>query len=168
MDDDDLEAPALRRYWKGHYLRELSDDAIDAFLSRGAKDATDANHQMLPYANLQAYRGAISDMPDAATAFSHRGVLVEFVATSRWTDPREDEERIAVARRYGAAVEPYTSGAYVNSLSDEGQTGVRRAYSAEKLARLTELKNRYDPDNVFHLNHNIKPTRRSRKESSPA
>jgi FAD/FMN-containing dehydrogenase len=168
MDDDDLEAPALRRYWKGHYLRELSDDAIDAFLTRGAKAATDANHQMLPYANLQVYRGAISDMPDAATAFSHRDALVEFVATSRWTDPREDEERIAAARRYGAAVEPYTSGAYVNSLSDEGQTGVRRAYSAEKLARLTELKNRYDPDNVFHLNHNIKPTRSSGKQSSRA
>jgi FAD/FMN-containing dehydrogenase len=158
MDDDELEAPALRRYWKGHYLRELSDDALEAFVMRGAKDFTDADHQMLPYANLQTYGGAIGDVPDSATAFSHRDALVEFVATARWTDPREDEDRIAAARRYGAAVEPYTSGAYVNSLSDEGQTGVRRAYSTDKLARLTALKNRYDPDNVFHLNHNIKPT----------
>jgi FAD/FMN-containing dehydrogenase len=157
MDDDDLEAPAFRRYWKGHYLRELPDEAIDAFLARGATDSGHVDHHRLPYANLQTYGGAISDVPDSATAFSHRDALVEFVATSRWTDPQEDDERIALARRYGAAVEPYASGAYVNSLSDEGVIGVRRAYSAEKLAALTVLKNRYDPDNVFHLNHNIKP-----------
>ena len=65
---------------------------------------------------------------------------------------------MAHARRYAATMEPYASGAYVNVLSDEGQEGIRRAYPPAKLARLTELKDRYDPDNVLHLNQNILPS----------
>jgi FAD/FMN-containing dehydrogenase len=72
---------------------------------------------------------------------------------------------MAAARRYGAAVEPFASGVYVNDLTDEGQAGIRRAYGADTLARLTALKDRYDPGNVFHLNHNIRPTVRG--EASP-
>ena len=67
---------------------------------------------------------------------------------------------MAAARAYGAAVEPFASGVYVNVLADEGEAGVRRAYSAAKLARLAEVKHRYDPDNVFHLNQNIAPATR--------
>jgi FAD/FMN-containing dehydrogenase len=74
-----------------------------------------------------------------------------------WTDPAEDEARMSAARRYGAAVEPFASGVYVNDLTDEGEAGIRRAYSPDKLARLAMLKDRYDPENVFHLNHNIHP-----------
>ena len=62
------------------------------------------------------------------------------------------------ARRCAAALDPYAAGAYVNALSDEGAAGVARAYSAPKLARLTALKDAYDPSNSFHLNHNIAPT----------
>jgi hypothetical protein len=66
---------------------------------------------------------------------------------------------MAAARRCAAAIEPFASGVYVNVLSDEeGETGVRRAYSPDKLARLVALKDRYDPENLFHLNHNIRPT----------
>jgi FAD/FMN-containing dehydrogenase len=159
FEDDTTEAPALRRYWKGHYLREVPDGAIDAFLSRGSADGSPAaDDGFLPYAGLQSYGGAISDVDDSATAFSHRDALVEFVAAARWSDPAEDQARIAAARRHGAALEPFASGAYVNALSDEGDAGVRRAYTDSKLARLTALKDRYDPDNVFHLNHNIRPS----------
>ena len=66
--------------------------------------------------------------------------------------------RMAAPRRYAAAMQPFASGVYVNGLSDEGAAGVRHAYYAETLARLTALKDRYDPDNVFHLNHNIAPS----------
>ncbi|MEU8391121.1 BBE domain-containing protein [Micromonospora sp. NPDC048842] len=62
------------------------------------------------------------------------------------------------ARSAAAALDPYADGVYVNSLAaDEGQRGVRRAYPAAKLARLTALKTIWDPHNVFHLNHNIRP-----------
>lgn len=157
MDDYDLEAPHLRRYWKGQYCRELTDAAIEAFIRRGSADGTGYG---LPYASLQTYGGAIADVPHDATAFSHRDTFVEFVAASRWTDPAEDESRIAAARRYAGTMAPYGSGVYVNALTDEGAAGVERAYGAEKLTRLRALKDTWDPDNVFHLNHNITPTPR--------
>lgn len=134
----------------------LSDDAIDAFLSRGDHDQA-ADPQQLPYGSFQDYGGAIAAKSDDECAFSHRNTLVEFVASTAWTDPAQDEERITGARRYGVALEPFATGVYVNVLSDEGEAGVRRAYPPNKLARLAALKRRYDPDNVFHLNQNIRP-----------
>ncbi len=98
-------------------------------------------------------------MDDAQTAFSHRDALVEFVAVASWTDPAEDQPRMSAARRYAGALEPFASGVYVNALADEGQAGIQRAYGADKMARLAALKDRYDPENVFHLNHNIRPRR---------
>jgi len=97
---------------------------------------------------------------DADTAFGHRDAQVEFVAVASWADPAEDQPRMSAARRYAAAVEPFASGVYVNALGDEGQAGIQRAYGADKLVRLATLKGRYDPENVFHLNHNIRPSNR--------
>jgi len=68
----------------------------------------------------------------------------------------------ATVRRCAAALEPYTSGSYVNFLGEESAQNVRRAYSSRNLARLTAVKDAYDPGNVFHLNHNIQPTNRKR------
>jgi FAD/FMN-containing dehydrogenase len=152
--DDTLEGHALRRYWKGQYFRSLPDEAIDAFLLRGTADGYG---ERLPAASLQAYGGAIADVPDTDSAFSQRDAMFEFVAAARWADAAEDEERIAAARRYAASLEPFASGMYVNAMSDEGATGVARAYPPAKLARLRALKAAYDPDNVFHLNQNIAP-----------
>jgi FAD/FMN-containing dehydrogenase len=157
MDDEGHRHGLLRRYWKGHYLRELGPDAIAAFLTRG-RSGGDGDAALLPSGSFQAYGGAIAEVDDDTTAFSHRDALVEFVAVASWTDPGQDEARITAARRYGAAIEPFSSGVYVNALTDEGEAGVRRAYSPDKLARLTAVKNRYDPANVFHLNHNIRPS----------
>jgi len=150
--DDSTEGHAYRRYWKGHYLSELSDGAIEALVDRDPADAT------LPAASLQAYGGAIADVDDDATAFSHRRARFEYVAAATWSDPNEDGLRMGAARRAAAKLEPFAVGAYVNALSDEGASGVRRAYSEAKRARLTAVKDAYDPDNVFHLNHNIAPT----------
>ena len=152
--DDTLEGHALRRYWKGNYFRSLPDEAIDAFLLRGTPDG---HGEHLPAASLQAYGGAIADVPDADSAFSQRDATFEFVAAARWSDAGEDEERMAAARRYAATLEPFATGMYVNAMSDEGATGVARAYPPAKLARLRALKATHDPKNVFHLNQNIKP-----------
>ena len=110
-----------------------------------------------PYGSFQGYGGAIAARSNEESAFSHRNTMVEFVASTAWTDPAEDDQRIAAARRYGAALEPFAIGVYVNVLSDEGEAGVRRAYPPGKLAQLAALKRRYDPDNVLHLNKNIRP-----------
>ena len=155
--DDEWHRPGLRRrYFKGHYLPELSDEAIDGFLSRGQSDPG-VDPARLPNGSFQGYGGAIAARSDDDSAFSHRNILMEFVASAAWTDPAEDDQRITAARRYGAALEPFASGVYVNVLGDEGEAGVRRAYPAAKLARLAALKRRYDPDNLFHLNQNIRP-----------
>ncbi len=152
--DDNVQGHLYRRYWKGHYFRELSDEAIHAFLMRGTDDG---HGDLLPAASLQAYGGAIAEVGEDATAFSHRDTAFEYVCAARWDDPAEDADRMAAARRYANSLTPYAIGQYVNTITDEG---VGRAYTDSKLARLMALKDRYDPDNVFHLNHNITPTPR--------
>ncbi|MBN6038257.1 FAD-binding oxidoreductase [Amycolatopsis sp. 195334CR] len=149
--DDQTGRHALRRYSKAHYLPELSDAAIDAFLSRGVDDPRLPG---LPNASLQAYGGAIADVADEDTAFGYRGTKFEYGTGIGWTDPAEDEARMAAARRSARALEPFAHGVYFNSLSDDR---IQRAFPPAKLARLTALKRVYDPQNVFHLNPNIDP-----------
>ena len=152
--DDSAEGHRFRRYWKAHYLPELSDGAIAALLDRDPHDAR------VPGVSLQAYGGAIADVDDEATAFSHRHTRFEYVAAVKWSDPDEDAMRMGAARRTAAKLDPFAAGAYVNALSDEGPSGVCRAYSAAKRTRLVAVKDAYDPANVFHLNHNIAPSGR--------
>ncbi|GAA4249515.1 FAD-binding oxidoreductase [Dactylosporangium darangshiense] len=147
--DDTTSGHAYRRYSKGHYLRALPDAAIESFLAPGPASRS-----------LQAYGGAIADVAAEATAFAHRDTQFEYVTGMRWSDPAEDEPRMSAARTAAAALTPYATGVYVNMLSDEGEAGVRRAYPEAQLARLTAVKDAYDPDNVFHLNHNIRPSER--------
>lgn len=148
--EDSIKGHALRRYWKGHYFRELPDEAFDALL----------DHHPAVGASLQAYGGAIAEVPDEDTAFSQRATAFEYVAAARWSDAAEDTDRMAQARESAARLAPFASGAYVNVLTDEGAAGVSRAYPPGKLARLTALKNTWDPGNVFHLNQNIPPSSR--------
>jgi FAD/FMN-containing dehydrogenase len=154
--EDTIEGHAIRRYWKGHYFRVLDDQVIDRLL-----DGVRAPYS--PAASLQAYGGAIAEVADEDTAFSQRDARFELVCAARWTDPAEDDLHIAEARSYAAAVESFASGAYVNVLGDEGEGGVWRAYGRQKLTRLTALKDKYDPDNAFHLNQNIPPSKVSRR-----
>ncbi len=146
--EDTIEGHALRRYWKGHYFQELPDSLVETLLA----------HDPSVAASLQAYGGAIAEVPDEATAFSQRETAFEYVGAARWTDPAEDATRIATARESAAGLEPFATGAYVNVLGDEGAAGVRRAYPPAKLARLTALKDAVDPDNIFHRNQNIPPS----------
>ncbi|WP_433165319.1 FAD-binding oxidoreductase [Kribbella sp. CA-247076] len=145
--DDNVQGHRYRRYWKGHYFKALPDDAIQALLRTPGVSAS-----------LQAYGGAIADVPDDDAAFSHRDTLFEFVTAVRWEDPAEDATRIAELRDYAATLAPYASGAYLNVLNGDS---ISRAFSPGKLTRLTELKTKYDPENVFHLNQNIRPADRA-------
>ncbi|MGH2867726.1 MAG: FAD-binding oxidoreductase [Solirubrobacteraceae bacterium] len=147
--DDSDEGYAKRRYWKGHYLPALPDAAIDALLSSRRTELG---------ISLQTYGGAIGEVDETDSAFSHRATQFEYVVATGWTDPDEDEARKEATRHCAAALDTFAGGAYVNVLNDEGRGGVERAYSRQKLARLTALKDIYDPDNLFHLNHNIVPS----------
>ncbi len=141
--DDNVQGHRYRRYWKGHYFKSLPDEAIKALINTPGVAAS-----------LQAYGGAICDTPDDAAAFSHRDTLFEFVTAVRWEDAADDEDRISRIREYAAALTPYAQGAYVNTLNGEA---IHRAFTPTKLARLAELKAKYDPENLFHLNQNIAP-----------
>jgi FAD/FMN-containing dehydrogenase len=141
--DDSVQGHRYRRYWKGHYFKALPDDAIRALLRTPGVSAS-----------LQAYGGAIADVPDDDAAFSHRDTLFEFVTATRWEDPAEDEARIAQLRAYAGTLAPYANGAYLNTLNGDP---ISRAFPPAKLTRLTALKTAYDPANVFHLNQNIRP-----------
>ena len=147
----------MRRYAAGHYQTELSDAAIDAFLTRGASTGDGVDWNKACGGGFQAYGGAIADVSNDETAFSHRDALVEFFGGHTWTDPAEDEWRMASARAFGAALAPFSSGVYVNSIFEPSPTEIRRAYGEAKLDRLAALKHRWDPDNLFHLNQNIVP-----------
>jgi FAD/FMN-containing dehydrogenase len=102
--------------------------------------------------------GAYGRVASDATAYAHRDLPFDLVILSSWTDPAETEANVTWTRALYDAVRPYTgTGVYVNDLDrDEGQERVREAYGAN-YARLAEVKQRWDPDNVFHTNHNIAP-----------
>jgi hypothetical protein len=147
----------MRRYAAGHYLTELSDAAIDAFLTRGVSAGDSVDWTKPAGGGFQAYGGAIAVVSNEETAFSHHDALVEFFGGQTWVDPAEDEWRMASARAFGAVLAPFSSGVYVNSIFEQSPTEIRRAYGEAKLDRLAALKHRWDPQNVFHLNQNIVP-----------
>lgn len=97
-------------------------------------------------------------VPDSATAFGHRSWPYNFVVTSAWSDPKDAQRNIVWTRELFDALRPYSAeGAYVNYLGgDEGADGLNAAYGA-KLARLAALKRKFDPTNLFRMNHNIVP-----------
>lgn len=145
--EDNTESYAIRRYWKGFYLSDLSDSAISTLL----------DHDPAFAGSIVCHGGAIADVPKDATAFSHRDISFEYVGAVRWTDPAEDRRWVEWARSKAAPLAEYSTGAYVNTLDTEGSASLRRAYSDESLTRLRAVKRIYDPDNIFRLNHNIVP-----------
>jgi FAD/FMN-containing dehydrogenase len=145
--------PRGRRYsWKAQFMRELTGDAIHALL-QAYKKAPVSDALLV----LQQVGGAISRVPTSETAYACRDAEFDCFPIAIWDDPARDEENIGWVREVWAMMQPYSSGAvYVNNLGDEGQDRVRAAYGSN-YQRLIELKNRYDPTNVFCLNQNIRP-----------
>ncbi|MFS0699723.1 FAD-binding oxidoreductase [Cellulomonas sp. 179-A 4D5 NHS] len=142
-------AHGFRRYARSHYVRELPDAALEAFLAHTEADVGSAS--------LVAYGGAIADVEPGATAFAHRDARFEYGVGARWEDRADDERHSATCRRLAATIEPWSVGVYVNALGAEGTAGVHRAYGAATWGRLAQVKSAWDPENVFRLNQNIPP-----------
>lgn len=154
---DQLQRHGLRRYFKGHFFPDLPDAALEAMLARGATSASDGE---LPLCSggVLALRGAVARVPEDAMAYSHREAAFDFVCSASWEDPSEDGQRMDDARRFFEAMSGYAQGLYVNSLTfDDPAARIRDVYGNAKYERLVELKTKYDPENVFHFNHNIAP-----------
>jgi len=102
--------------------------------------------------------GVPSRVPENETAFSHRKTPFLLNIHTRWRNISDDERCLAWARELHDSTQPFAQGVYVNFLSDEGESRVKAAYTQEVWDRLVEIKTKYDPDNLFRMNQNIKPS----------
>ncbi len=149
---DGLVPPGLQHYWKAAFVRELTDDAIAVHMEHGPAVPT-VNSTV----HLYPINGAVHDVAGDATAFGHRDASFAPVIAGMWPDRADNERNTAWVRDYHAAIAPHSEeGGYVNfaSADDQGRAG---AGYGSNLARLREVKRRYDPHNRFHLNQNIQP-----------
>jgi FAD/FMN-containing dehydrogenase len=149
---DGLVPRGLQHYWKAAFSGELSTDAIEAHLEHGAR---------VPVVNSTVHiypiNGACHDVAADATAFGHRDATYATVIAGMWPDPADNEANTRWVRDYAAAIAPHSQeGAYVNFASADDQSRVAANYGTN-YARLQEVKRRYDPGNLFHLNQNIQP-----------
>lgn len=149
---DPLLTPGARNYWKSHNLGELSDGAIDLLVEAGAQ---------LPSPECELFVASLGEaaarVPVEATAYAGRGANYVLNVHARWRDPDDDRACIEWARRLFEAMKPHASGhAYVNFFTQEESERVQAAYGPN-YRRLTEVKRRYDPSNVFRLNQNVPP-----------
>jgi len=151
--DDGYPKGALN-YWKSSFLSELSDAAIDTIVEQFAT----APSTMTAWA-IEHFHGEVTRVPVDATAIQHREPGYNSILTSVWLDPATTEENIAWTRTAHAAMAPFfAERRYVNYLDeDDAGDAVARAAYGPNYDRLVELKTKYDPENLFRLNSNIKP-----------
>lgn len=148
-----------RAYWKNCYFDRLDEGTIAAIVDI-------AEHRASPITGVDIHHmgGAFGRVPEDATAFTNRGAAFWLNMYAMWDDPADDDANRRWARDSWTAMRPHASeGMYVNFLGADGgsatdiREAARAAYGDTTLDRLTALKERYDPDNVFRLNHNIPP-----------
>jgi FAD/FMN-containing dehydrogenase len=140
-------------YWKSSYLPELTDEAIGTLIDCYGRCPSPMSQFFLEHVH-----GAVTRVPVSDTAFPHRAVGYNLLVLSQWTNHSETDRCIEWARESYAAMKPFlASGRYVNYLDDD-ETGdpVAAAYGPN-YPRLQSLKAKYDPDNFFHMNQNIRP-----------
>jgi FAD/FMN-containing dehydrogenase len=151
---DALSPKGLQWYWKTDFFSELSDDAIDLHVKYGAQLPT-----MLSGMHLYPINGAVHRVSASDTAFSFRDANFAEVILAVDSDPANNERMIQWAKDYWMTLHPYSAGGgYVNMMMDEGVDSVRAAYR-DNFDRLAQIKAKYDPGNLFHVNQNIKPAR---------
>ena len=149
---DPLLTPGARNYWKSHNFTTMADGLIDVVIEYVKK---------LPSPHCEIFFGAIGGAtmrpaPDA-TAYAHRDAAFVMNVHGRWETVAEDERCIAWSRDYFRASAPFASaGAYVNFLTPDETDRVKVAYG-QNYDRLAKVKRKYDPENLFRTNWNVKP-----------
>jgi FAD/FMN-containing dehydrogenase len=145
--------PGRQVYTKSHFLRDLSDEAIEALVQFVAKSPSP--YTFAPF--LEHWNGAATRVPVAATAFPHRQFSWNLLLWSMWESPSDTEKNIQWTRECYEIMRPFLAGgSYGNYVTDESEAIAREAYGPN-YDRLVSLKNKYDPTNFFRMNHNIKP-----------
>ena len=149
---DPLMTPGARNYWKSHNFTELADGALNSIVEFAGK---------LPSPQCEIFIGLAGGAPNRiaadSMAYAHRDARFVLNVHGRWDEAADDQECIGWAREFFKASSPYASaGAYVNFMTADEGDRVAAAYGSN-YERLVEIKRRYDPENVFRFNQNIKP-----------
>ena len=144
--------PAIRPTPQNLNFTQLADGALDAVIEYAGK---------LPSPQCEIFIGLIAGAPNRvaaqAMAYGHRDANFVLNVHGRWDEARDDAKCIAWAREFFQKSAPYaSSGAYVNFMTAEEGDRIAAAYG-RNYDRLAQIKKRYDPENVFHMNQNIKP-----------
>jgi FAD/FMN-containing dehydrogenase len=149
---DALLPPGLQHYWKANFVDELTDEAIAAHLEHGPNvPALQSTMHLYPI------NGAVHDTASTDTAFAHRDATFAPVIAGMWPDPADNTDNIRWVRDYYNATAPHSNqGGYINFMADDDNDRIHANYN-ENYDRLVAIKRQYDPDNLFHLNQNIRP-----------
>ena len=152
--DEDYPSGELRYYWKSLNLDGLSVEAIDRIVAYAQEQPSP-----LSTTDIWPIRGAVSRASEVGSAFSGRSAPFMFNFKANWADPADDGANLAWVRESVARMSGFSDGStYFNfaGLLEEGEDAIRTTFAA-KYERLVALKKKYDPTNLFRLNHNIKP-----------
>jgi hypothetical protein len=146
--EDALAHPGIRSYAKNGMVKEMTPAFVDAMVGAYRPD---------PRVALFTHTcgGAVGRVDELATAFPHRRGQTMLVFASLWEDPAQDEECIALTRAWYDQLEPFMGGYYQNIEFDIDDTAAGNYGPVYQ--RLTEVKGRFDPMNLFRLNSNVKP-----------
>jgi hypothetical protein len=141
----------IHSYWKSNFVQTLSDGAIDTFVSH-ARSRTSSRTICI----FEHSHGKVHRVPPEATAMSLRKHRLAMHLLAVW-EGGEPEAHIRWTRQFWSAMQPYSAGSvYVNSLAVDDSDRIPEAYGLN-YQRLREIKTKYDPSNVFRVNHNIRP-----------
>lgn len=150
---DPLYVPGLQWYWKADFFNELSDEAIDAHIKHGSEMPT-----LFSSMHLYPVNGAAKKIGKNDTPWSFRDASFSEVIIGVDPDPANKDLITKWAKDYWDATHPYSSGgAYLNFMMDEGVGRVKDSFR-DNYQRLASIKKKYDPDNFFRVNQNIKPS----------
>jgi len=150
---DGLMPSGMQWYWKGDFVKEIPDEAIERHLEHGSRLPSQVSTM-----HLYPIDGAVHRVPADATAWGYRDVKWSMVIAGIDPDPASAPRLKDWATKYWQALHPYSAGgAYINFMMEEGDERVKATYRGN-YERLVEVKNKYDPDNLFRRNQNIRPT----------
>jgi FAD/FMN-containing dehydrogenase len=142
----------LQHYWKANFVKELTPTSIKAHAEYGPKVPA-INSTM----HMYSINGAAHQVAPDETAFAYRDATFATVIAGMWPDPAQNKANIKWVRDYYDATSPESeSGGYINFMSDDDQGRIKDNYKGN-YKRLVDVKRKYDPDNLFHVNQNIKP-----------
>ncbi|MFO7798438.1 MAG: BBE domain-containing protein, partial [Rhodohalobacter sp.] len=141
----------MQWYCKGDFVSEINDESVDIHKKFGSVPTMHSTMHLYPV-NGAAHRPSNGD-----TAWDKRDATWSMVIAGVDPEPKNAETITKWAKEYWEALHPYTmKGAYINFMMEEGDDRIKATYG-ENYGKLRKVKSKYDPDNLFHINQNIKP-----------